>query len=204
MFTIYPIVEGHGEVRAVPILIRRIATELYSRHDVQVLQGHRLARGRMIADQSRALRNAVELGVRKIRDTGEPGAILVQLDADDECPANLGPALLGEIGRPDIATSVVVANREFEAWFLAGAESLRAHRMVLTSAVAPDDPEVIRNAKQYLESRILRPGASYQETVDQPALSAVLNIQQARAAPSFDKLCRDLDRLLKSTQPTGP
>ena len=196
MVAIYPIVEGHGEVRAVPVLIRRVASEICNIHDVHVLHPHRVPRGRMVAQDARELERAVELGVRKIRQTGTPGIIIVLLDADDDCPAKLGAQLLQQIARADVAISVVVANREYEAWFLAGAQSLRGQRGISDVAVAPVDPEAIRGAKEYLERQLLAAGESYRATVDQVALTAKLGLEEARAAPSFDKLCRDLCRLL--------
>ncbi len=196
MIAIYPIVEGHGEVHAVPVLFRRVASEICHRYDVQVLRPHRVPRGRMVAQDARELQRAVNLGALKISQTGEPGVIFVLLDADDDCPAELGPRLLREISRPNLAAGVVVAKREYEAWFLAGIQSLKGHRNISNKAVTPVDPEAIRGAKQHLERHVLVPGAVYQETVDQPALTAVLGLEEARAAPSFDKLCRDLCRLL--------
>lgn len=195
---IYPIVEGHGEVRAVPVLFRRVVAEICGRYDVDVLQPHRVPRGRMVAQDAVELRRAVELGARKIRQTEMSGMIMVLLDADDDCPAELGPWLLNQISRPDVTAGVVVANREYEAWFLAGAQSLKGHSAVSNAAVAPAEPESIRGAKQYLEHHVLVPGAAYQPTVDQPALTAMLGLEEARAAPSFDKLCRDLCQLLSA------
>jgi hypothetical protein len=150
----------------------------------------------MVAQDARELQRAVQLGTLKILQTGMFGVILVLLDADDDCPAELGPRLLRQISRPDVAAGVIVAKREYEAWFLAGAQSLRRHRTVSDTAAAPADPEGIRGAKQHLERHVLVPDAVYQETVDQPALTAALGLEEARAAPSFDKLCRDLCRLL--------
>lgn len=195
MTSIYPIVEGHGEVQAVPVLLRRVASEICDRY-VEILSPHRVSRGKMVAQDARALQSAVALGVLKIAQTGTPGVILILLDADDDCPAELGPRLLRQISRPDVLAGVVIAKREYEAWFLAGAQSLRGHRRVSDTAVPPVDPESIRGAKQHLERHVLAPGATYQETVDQPAFTAVLGLEEARAAPSFDKLCRDLCRLL--------
>jgi len=191
-----PIVEGHGDVRAVPILLRRVAAELYAVQGLQVLPAHRVPRGRMFAADSAELKKAIELAARRIRGAGSAGGVLVLLDADDDCPAREAPMLLARIRRSDVPVRVVMATREYEAWFLAAAESLRAHRGVVASAMAPPDPESIRDAKGHLAGAILKPGAFYQETVDQPALTATLGIEQARRAPSFDKLCRDVRSLL--------
>lgn len=196
MTAIYPIVEGHGEVNAVPVLLRRIAREICERYDVEILSPHRVPRGRIVAHDARELKRAVNLGALKISHTRMFGVILVLLDADDDCPAELGPRLLQQISRPDVVASVVVAKREYEAWFLAGAQSLRGKRNILDTAVAPEDPEAIRGTKQHIERHFLVPGAIYRETVDQPALTALLGLEEARSAPSFNKLCRDLLRLL--------
>lgn len=190
---IYPIVEGHGEVAAVPILLRRIAAELLERQDVEVLRPHRLQRGRIVA-AAQDLQKALQLARLKVAGA-DKGIVLVLLDADDDCPADLAPALLKKIRQPGFEASVVVAKREFEAWFLAAARSLRGHPRVLDMAEAPDGPESIRGAKEYLKSKILNEPV-YSETVDQPSLVACLDLSEARASPSFDKLCRDMARLL--------
>jgi len=198
MIVIYPIVEGHGDTQAVPELIRRVSGEICGRHDVHVLHPHRVPRGRMVAQDSRELKRAIDLGILKIRQTGNPGAIMILLDADNDCPARLAPELLARISRPDVALRVVVAKQEYEAWFLAGARSLRRHRSVSPTADAPPNPESIRGAKEYLRDRILRPGFTYRETVDQKSLTAIVALEEARLAPSFDKFCRDVCSLLRA------
>jgi hypothetical protein len=42
----------------------------------------------------------------------------------------------------------------------------------------------------------MAPGHSYRETLDQPALTDVFDLNAARVAPSFDKLWRDVGALL--------
>lgn len=37
---------------------------------------------------------------------------------------------------------------------------------------------------------------AYSETLDQPALTALFDIDQARSADSFDKFCRELQRII--------
>ena len=63
--------------------------------------------------------------------------------------------------RGDMLISVVLAKPEFEAWFLAAAESLRGERGLPVQMVAPDDPEGIVHAKEWLSGRILH---GYSET----------------------------------------
>jgi hypothetical protein len=59
--------------------------------------------------------------------------------------------------------------------------------------VAPADPESIRDAKGWLQ-KAMPPGRKYSETVDQPSLASKFDLNAARRAPSFDKMCREIER----------
>lgn len=193
--TISCIVEGHGEVSSIPILLRRIAESLDPTLVVSV--PHPL---RVPADKLRRpdeLERHVELAARKV---GAEGGVLILLDADDEedCPARLGPELLARCiaQRSDVRVSVVLAKREYEAWFLAAASSLAGRRGLADDLEGPEDPEQVRGAKEWLR-RHMTPGTTYAPTQDQPALTALFDLSAARAAsPSFDKCHREVVRLL--------
>ena len=190
------IVEGHGEVEAVPILIRRVAESLYPELLVDTLRPIRVSRSKVI--QEGELERAVEFAARKI---GGQGAIFILLDSDDDCPARLGPKLLCRAlqVRGDLPIAVILAKHEFEAWFLAAAESLRGQRGLKNNLQPPNNPEGIRGAKGWLRQR-LESGETYRETLDQPALTASFDLDQARHADSFDKCYRDIVRLLDELQ----
>ena len=49
---------------------------------------------------------------------------LVLIDSDDNCPKHFAPELVNRAKRtrPDLLVSIVLARREYEAWFLAAAE----------------------------------------------------------------------------------
>lgn len=191
MVRIASIVEGHGECEAVPVLIRRIAQTLdpalaISVHPVLRVPGSRLAK-------QGEIERTIELAARK--NAGQ-GAILVLLDCDDGCPAKDAPELLrrARASRADIHISVVLAKREYEAWFLA-AESLRGKRGLPLDLVGPPNPENIRGAKEWLVGRMPR-GQGYSESSDQPAFTSVFDMNAARSADSFDKCHREIVRLL--------
>ena len=194
--TIFPIVEGHGEISAVPELLRRLAHEEFRNYQLEVMRPFRLPRGRILADAG--LEKAVELGARKLAADGRTGAILVLLDADDDCPAVLAPALLQRITavKPSLSSSVVIAKAEYESWFLASAVSLRGKNSVRADANPPSNPESIRDAKGHLERELFVRDAKYSETIDQVSLTASMDFVEARRCPSFEKLYRDMSRLL--------
>jgi hypothetical protein len=193
--TISCIVEGHGEVSSVPILVRRIAAGLDQAVTVNVPPPLRVSADKL--RRSGELERYVELAARRI---GAGGGILVLLDADDEedCPARIGPELLARsvAQRSDVRISVVLAKREYEAWFLAAASSVSGKRGLSSELHGPDDPEEVRGAKEWLRRRMTL-GATYAPTQDQPALTAVFDLSAARAAsPSFDRCHREVTRLL--------
>jgi hypothetical protein len=190
------IVEGHGEVQAVPVLIRRIAADLYPELAIDIPRPIRVHRDQVVKDDE--LEREVEFAARKIQGQG---AILIILDSDDDCPAELGPALLHRVSQVfhNVPIAVVLAKHEFEAWFLAAAESLRGERGLRSDIDSPSDPEAIRGAKEWLRDR-MQSGKTYRSKRDQPALATLFDIEQARQVDSFDKCYRDIVRLLEELQ----
>lgn len=188
--TIAPAVEGHGEVTALPVLLRRIAAEL-SVWNLRVTEPLRVPQSQLI---SAGLESVVTAQASRVRGRG---GVLVLMDADDHCPAELGPHLLqrAQAARPDVKVSVVLANREFEAWFLAAAKSIGGLRGLPAVLDPPTDPEAKRDAKGWLSERMV--GHPYKPKVDQAPLAAKFDLYAARAnSPSFDKLWREVEKLL--------
>jgi hypothetical protein len=187
------IVEGHGEVGAVPLLIRRIAAELAPGGSPDVSHPIRVGRHKLLKEGE--LERSVELAARQ---AGDGGGVLILLDADEDCPSRLAEQILrrARAARSDREIRVVLAKHEFEGWFLAAAESLGGQRGLAEGLRAPPDPEAVRDAKGWLTGNMPM-GRSYRETLDQPALAARFDLQVARdRAPSFDKLWRDVASLL--------
>ena len=193
MVRIATIVEGHGEVEAAPILLRRIAAEVFP-GKVSIPTPIRAPRHKIVKQDE--LEKFVELAAGK---AGVDGCILILLDADDDCPALLAPELLrrARAVSADRPVRVILAKAEYEAWFLAAAISIAGRRGIRKDAAPPSDPESIRGAKEQLR-KLMSPGRRYRETIDQPALTEVFDLAAARAAPSFDKLWRDVSSLLLS------
>jgi hypothetical protein len=193
------IVEGHGEVEAVPLLIRRIATDMELGTTIDIDPILRIPASSLRREGE--LERQVERAARKMQSAG---GILVLIDCDwtGSCPKRDGPVLLDRArrARSDMLISVVLAKREYEAWFIAAAESLRGRRGLSQDLVSDPSPEEIRGAKEWL-SRWMPRGRPYSETTDQPAFTAVFDMEAARRADSFDKCYREIVRLLTILRP---
>lgn len=198
---VYAIVEGHGEVVALPILLRRLIHECAGCYSIQVGEPIRRKQHEFLHQ------DLVEKAVRLAMLQPECDAILLLFDGEDHCPATLGPKVLewarGVAG--DKPCEVVVAYREYESWFLAAIESLRGHCNITCDAVAPTNPEGNRDAKGKLED-YMPAGSSYSETLHQVKLSARFDLASAyRGSRSFRKLTKATGEILTQLgQPLPP
>ncbi len=189
------IVEGHGEVDAVRVLLRRWLSHIGRTHEYQVLEPVRTGVDKLknpLDDQrQQGIEYAVRAAVRQ-----RPDVLLVMLDADKECvlPARppLGPTLLRRArsvaAHVDIA--VVVADPEYEAWFLRHAPS-----------VFPDttEPQPVKRDCKGVVTGLL--GQKYLEAVHQAQLTKALPLPApddiaAIADRSYRKLFKELARLI--------
>jgi hypothetical protein len=194
MLRVAIIVEGDGETEAVPVLLRRIADRCGFSGKVEIVNKLRIPAGRLIKQDE--LERAVELSARKL---GGLGGIFILLDSEDDCPAVLGPALGGRArgARPDLPVSLVLAYREYEAWFLGSASTLAGKRNLRSDLLDHSEPERPRGCKEWLTDQ-MPIGKAYQETDDQPALTAMFDLDRARVAcSSFDKCWREAESLFR-------
>jgi hypothetical protein len=188
---VYPIVEGHGEVEAAPVLLRRLLAEAHC----QVIDV-----GRPIRRTQSQLRSkeGIQAGVRLALLQPECVAVVILFDGEDDCPKELATqvrawAREAAAGKP---CDVVVAYREYETWFLAALESLRGQYGIAKDAAVPANPESKRDAKGALEE-FMPADRAYSETGDQPAMSAVFDMRLAhRRNRSFRKLVKAIGDLL--------
>lgn len=188
MTVIASIVEGHGEVSTLPVLLRRLSTLNASIPVPSVLKPIRVPRDKFISKEEE-FRRYLLLAAQKC---GPEGWILVLLDADFDCPATLGNELLERAKEivPGGKISVVLANEEFEAWFVASAVSLQGQRrFAMRMGDDSIDAEAVGDAKAWVRDRM---AGSYGETTDQPALTAVMDLALVETrSRSFRKLCTE-------------
>jgi hypothetical protein len=167
-----PIVEGHGEVDAVPVLLRRMA------EGCDVARPVRVRRQQVVLEGQ--LERYARIAEANIRDRGGPGAVVLLLDGDKDCAAELGPRLLERLraALPRCPVGCAIAVRDFESWIVAG------------RADGPDVPDEQRGGKHWLGERLGR----YVETIDQPRLCATVDLELASARSRSFRHWRDLVR----------
>ncbi len=214
-------VEGKGDIAAVPTLARRVISSIGA-HDALFVDGAEPFRvsgiGPLVKDNCANWHRWLATAGKTRKDVG---AVLLVLDADanrvpgnwasyttkykstDFCPYRVAAMLAHEAraSRAGEAFSLaaVFAVQEFEAWLVAGIESLRgitlAERRGIVpagAAVPPIDIESKRDAKGLLES-IVR---GYNPSLDQAILAAKVDLSAVAArSRSFRRLQSALSQL---------
>lgn len=195
MTQVASIVEGDGEMAALPVLLRRLGQWRTPNVQFNIPMPIRVRKDRFL-NRPDEFSRYLQLAAKKC---GDSGWILILLDADDDCPATRGIEITNRareiISHRPIA--VVLAKREYEAWFLASAVSLNGYRgFVCRPGDAAADAEMPRDAKGWIRERMI--GRSYSETTDQPAFSDRFDLATAyERSRSFRKLW---DEWLRNTK----
>jgi hypothetical protein len=189
--TIGIIVEGQGEVQAAPALIRRIAQNMFPTITICV-KVRRIPKSKLVRPCE--LENAVNALSRQV---GRESPILVLVDADDQCPVELGRDLSSrcQASHRDLKVSIVIAKREYEAWFLAASDSLVTSGHLQRSPDFSPHAESVSGAKEWL-TKHMPSGQPYAPTRHQVVFSSIIDLNQARSARSFRKLEKEVLHML--------
>lgn len=185
---IKPIVEGPGDVCALPELLRRLQFEYgLGGHEMKIARP--IKWNRAYFNSELQIRRAVRLAMTEEGCAG----ILMLVDSDDDCP-KFAARQITDWSKQEAGVTpceVVMAKREYEAWFLASLESLRGHRGITLDATSETKPEEVRGAKERLETK-MRAGLAYSETSDQVALTCRADLHAVYAR------CRSFRRLVSA------
>lgn len=197
---IVPIVEGDGEVTAVPVLLHRLLRDSNELGLQIAAPKNAHGSGNLTKD------GGVERFVRYAWI--EPGcaAVIIIIDGDAaDCAMTLGKSLAERIRklRGPKPVAVVVANREYEAWFLASLPSM-AGKQIAEALTLPEHlllnvhPEKMRNVKGWI-TRQLPSGKSYKETEHQASMTRLIDLGLARASSrSFRRIYNAIAQLSKA------
>jgi hypothetical protein len=193
MIYVAPIVEGHGEVEAFPPLLHRIVRAEGYQGLLLVNAPIRVKIGSFLNDPDYRRKRLVLAAAKAAEHNG---IVVVLLDCEDNCPAELGPTLLREAreARHDVRTLIALTYREYETWFLAAARSLRGRRGLPADLEPPQNPEAIRGAKEWLGRRMETP---YDPIIHQAEFSRAMDFAEARTNASFDRLYAHISELLR-------
>jgi Domain of unknown function (DUF4276) len=186
------IVEGDGEVEALPILLPRLMRRFSP--DRLPVTPRPIRRPRNSIVKAGQLEGWVEIAARKVELRG---GVLVLLDADRDLPCTLAPTLLkrARTASRECPVSVVLANRNYEAWLIASAATLAGNSGFPLTVPPHPNCEEIRGGKAWL-TQWWAGTDYYSPTQHQADLTRLMDIDLARQnSPSFDKLCRDVARL---------
>ena len=190
------IVEGQGDVQAVPILLQRIFQEARPGARLQMRSLIRVRASKFLQDTFEFTRN-VTLAAREAKAYPQ-GLVLILLDCEDDCPATLGPDVLAKAQavRSDVPIIVALAYREYETWFMAAARSLRGVGGLPQTMEVPPDPERTRDAKGWVSIQL---GVPYNPPNHQPLFTQHFDFQQASTIPSFARLHSKLRQFFSAT-----
>ncbi len=202
MKTIISIVEGYGEVTALPILLRGLRPEVTFHRPWNT-------KGRFKIVKEGELERLLEL-VRIQHKSGKCDGVLILQDADEDCPVEVAMTLAARAIKLQLPfpVAIVYAKCEYEAWFLASLETLRGKYGLPANVTFPEDKiEQIRGAKEWLAKHMPQ-DRGYSETRDQPAMTSLIDFDLVRKrCRSFQRLEHALEELLSGSAivtPTRP
>lgn len=179
-----PVVEGPGDMQAVPLLLRRLLHERHQIYDVEVLPPYRYG------NLPKMLKNFVR---NVLAAAKENAPILWTADCDDGCPIAWVNQFEEQLPAGlQIPIRFALFLREYESMFLAEHNCLISKLALELDTPALPNPETHRDAKGEI-SRMMPAGAAYKEMVHQPRLTAAMDLDTAIAN---SRSLRHLDRAL--------
>lgn len=191
------IVEGHGEVQAAPILLRRTLQEIFSINSAEIVpqrrQGINALEASNWANFKRYLATAYY----------EESPILWMLDADDFCPCDklrdiYSAALEMEVQQP---IGFCFWHREFETIFLHDTNAL-SKTLKCAPIPGPESPQAIRDAKRWISSQF-PPNSCYKETLHQAKITSRLDFDLlSECYNDFRHYLRVVEWLISTTEPS--
>ena len=187
---------------AAPGLIRRVLWERLGRYDISLLKPKQ-ANGK--ANLLRKFKQFLKYAIVE-----NPDAVLVLVDADDECPLEGARSLADKAStlNLNVPVAVVYAKSEYETWFICSLSEdsggrIRDRLNIDSSINAPDDVEDIRGAKEWLKAHMPQ-GRGYSETRDQETLTHYIDMDLTYGrSRSFRRLCHAVEELVGAIDEAG-
>lgn len=168
------IVEGDGEVKAAPHLVRRVLTEVCGHFDRQIETHRRKGIDHLRANDWANLKRYLAAAYL------ENMPVLWMLDCDDDCAVKVVNELHAQAKALGIQQPLAFCLwvREYETMFLYDHQNV-ALKLGIPEFAAPQVPEDRRGAKELLSAAMPR-GRAYKERIDQLPLTAVVDLNRLR------------------------
>jgi hypothetical protein len=190
---IQPIVEGEGDLYAIPVLLRRICYDMECGLGAVIATPMKVPRSKMVKEE--CFKRYVRIA------NSQPGCklILLFMDADDDCAKEVSEKLRSWIDEESICVKceIIVIPREYECWLIAALESLRGIRGISENAISHTCPERVRNPKIII-TKFMAGSAAYHESADQAALTGRLDLNVVR------QKCKSFSRLVAKIESSFP
>ena len=173
MPTIVPVVEGDGDAAAFPGLLARILLKNHNRPDVLVAEGKS---GVVKANGRPSLVNKLDKFLQHAQNKPDCDAILVLLDADNDCPVILSQELsqrCEQVGAK-CPVRIVCARRSYESWFLASLDTIKGKSIIPDTAALSGDAEDISNPSIGLLPCCLRARLTKRQPIKQPLAASLI------------------------------
>ncbi len=189
MPTLVPVVEGDGEMEAVPMLLRRML-ERMERWDWSV------GKARKIGGIGK-LRKEFDNLLQRLATAPDCDAILILNDMDDGCPVTEALALAQRARTLMLPCPValVLAHREYESWFLTSLPTIAGNYDLPANLVYQGEIEGRRDVKGWLSDQ-MPPGKIYKETIHQVRMTGLLDIDLALSSRSFQRFYHAVEELV--------
>ncbi len=213
-------VEGEGDALAMPVLVKRLLTQMQAWDYVYLDSNPFVVKsvGKLIKND---YRNWIRwLGAAAKR--GDAGAVLLVLDGDSPriqgevfCAANVARKLAREAtharGGELFSVATVFACQEYESWLIAGVESLAGKplkdgRWGVNPEITPPDGDLEsapRDAKRWLR-KVMASG--YNQVKDQVFLTEIVDLGLIRDRPmrSFLRLENAVSQIVSAVRNESP
>ena len=198
----YVLVEGHGEVKAVPVLLARLGHHL----GVHIPWAGTLRwKNIHLWKPSHGGRGGLLQGLELMRSKRHVGGVLVLRDEDDLCPRLTAPGISTLIRNLDLPfrTAVTLLHPEYEVLFLPCLHHMQGFGFPPRTRWDGATWEARRNIKGWLSGQLPR-GRSYKPTTDQKPMTRLIDFAELDAAQvaCFGSLVRAV-RFLGGLGPGG-
>lgn len=220
-------VEGRGDIAAVPVLARRVVNELGA-HDALFVDPDPF-RVAGVAKLLKTENGQINLH-RWLTAAGATrqnvGGVLLVLDGDmDRVPptwatytgtfnttafcafkaaAALGHDALTARAGQAFSLASVFAMKEFEAWLLAGVESLRGKQLAANRGIVPMDvlcPDIDVEQPRDAKGRLRQVVPLYDQSLDQGVLASAVDLKQVQLrCRSFRRFCSAIRQLSEAVR----